>query len=99
MIFSFSKRPLLLIAAGVLAVFGFAPYGSYPLAVLALTVLFTQWQAARSPREAARIGFQFGLGVFAAGIGWIYVALHDYGGMNALLALLATLALPCAGAR
>ena len=60
------------------------------MTVLALTVLFVLWQDARSPRAAAMMGFQFGFGLFAAGIGWIYVALHDYGGMNALLALLAT---------
>ncbi len=40
---------------------------------------------------AARLGFTFGLGLFAAGVAWIYVALHDYGGMAAWLALLATL--------
>lgn len=60
------------------------------MTVLALTVLFLLWQDARTPRAAAMMGFQFGFGLFAAGIGWIYVALHDYGGMNALLALLAT---------
>lgn len=60
------------------------------MTVLALTVLFLLWQDARSPRAAAMMGFQFGFGLFAAGIGWIYVALHDYGGMNAPLALLAT---------
>lgn len=60
------------------------------MTVLALTVLFLLWQDARSPRAAAMMGFQFGFGLFAAGIGWIYVALHDYGGMNTLLALLAT---------
>jgi apolipoprotein N-acyltransferase len=74
----------------MLAVLGFAPFGIYPLTVLALAVLFVQWQGARSPRDAARMGFQFGFGLFAAGIGWIYVALHDYGDMNFLLALLAT---------
>ena len=87
----FVQGPLLRIAAGVIAVFAFAPYGVYPLAALALAVLFVQWTDAHSPREAARMGFQFGLGLFAAGTGWIYVALHDYGGMSALLALLATL--------
>jgi len=37
------------------------------------------------------IGFCFGFGFFGAGIGWIYVALHDFGHMPAALALLATL--------
>ncbi|MDD5180481.1 MAG: apolipoprotein N-acyltransferase [Gallionellaceae bacterium] len=38
-------------------------------------------------RAAAKSGFAFGLGLFSAGIGWIYVALHDYGDMPFLLAL------------
>ena len=35
---------------------------------------------------AARLGFAFGFGLFTAGISWLYVALHDYGGMPMLLA-------------
>lgn len=69
---------------------GFAPFGIFPLPVLALAVLFVLLRAA-TPTEAARLGFAFGLGLFVAGIGWIYVALHDYGDMPMLLALPATL--------
>lgn len=69
---------------------GFAPFGFFPLAVLALTVLFTQWLHAENAWAAARIGWAFGFGLFAAGTGWIYIALHDYGGMPFLLALFAT---------
>lgn len=77
--------------AGVLCVFGFAPFGIFPVPVLALALLFGLWQRAGSPREAAWLGFAFGLGLFGAGISWIYVALHVYGDMPMLLALLATL--------
>lgn len=89
----FKTRKSLLTAfiAGLLCVSGFAPFGLFPVPVLALAVLFALWQRADSPRAAAWTGFAFGLGLFAAGIGWIYVALHDYGGMNMLLALFATL--------
>ena len=48
------------------------------------------WLRAENARIAAWIGWAFGLGVFGAGIGWIYIALHDYGDMPCLLALLAT---------
>lgn len=37
------------------------------------------------------LGFFFGLGLFGAGIAWIYVALHDFGDMPAWLAAPATL--------
>jgi apolipoprotein N-acyltransferase len=78
-------------AAGLLCVLGFAPFGLFPIPVLALAVLFYLWSGAGSPRAAGWMGFAFGLGLFAAGIGWIYVALHDYGGMPLWLALPATL--------
>jgi len=77
--------------AGTVCVFGFAPFGIFPVPVLALAVLFALWQRAGTPRIAARLGFAFGLGLFGAGIGWIYVALHDYGDMPVLLALPATM--------
>jgi apolipoprotein N-acyltransferase len=76
--------------AGLSCVFGFAPFGIFPIPVLALAVLFALWMRAGSPRAAAWHGFLFGLGLFSAGIGWIYVALHDYGNMPMLLALPAT---------
>lgn len=81
----------LALLAGAACVFGFAPFGIYPLPVLALAVLFWLWQSADTPRTAAKLGYAFGLGLFGAGISWIYVALHDYGGMPLPLAALATL--------
>src|SRR3990167_2559060 len=78
-------------AAGLLCVFGFAPFGVFVVPVLALAVLFALWSRADRPSAAAWLGFAFGLGLFVAGIGWIYVALHDYGGMPLPLALPATL--------
>ena len=78
-------------AAGLLCVFGFAPFGIFVVPVLALAALFALWSRADSPSAAAWIGLSFGLGLFVAGIGWIYVALHDYGGMPLPLALPATL--------
>lgn len=81
----------LALLAGLVCVFGFAPFGAFPVPVLALAVLFALWGRAVTSRKAAWLGFAFGLGLFSAGIGWIYVALHDYGNMPALLALPATL--------
>lgn len=81
---------VLAFGVGLLAVFGFAPFGLFPFTVFALAVLFTQWLRAENARTAARIGWVFGFGLFGAGIGWIYIALHDYGDMPFLLALPAT---------
>ncbi|MDD5056736.1 MAG: apolipoprotein N-acyltransferase [Sideroxydans sp.] len=76
--------------AGVLAVSGFAPFGVFPLPVFSLAVLFWLWHKAERPAQAATIGFAFGMGLFCAGVGWIYVALHEYGYMHPVLAALAT---------
>jgi apolipoprotein N-acyltransferase len=84
-----NNAPALL--AGASCVFGFAPFGMFPLPVLALAGLFFLWQRAATAWDAAKLGFWFGLGFFAAGISWIYVALHDYGDMPLWLALPATL--------
>lgn len=76
--------------AGLFAVLGFAPFPLFPFAVFALAALFVQWQRTEDARAAARLGFCFGLGLFGAGTGWIYIALHDYGDMPLVLALPAT---------
>ncbi|MDO8988474.1 MAG: apolipoprotein N-acyltransferase [Sideroxyarcus sp.] len=83
---------LIAFIAGVVAVFGFAPFGLFPLPVLSLAILFWLWSRAERPARAAWLGFAFGMGLFCAGIGWIYVALHIYGYMHPVLAGLATAA-------
>lgn len=76
---------------GAFAVAGFAPWNIYPMPVLSLALLFWLWGQTASPRASAWLGFAFGLGMFGAGVGWIYVALHDYGNMPMVLALFTTL--------
>lgn len=58
------------------------------LAVLAALVALLDACAARgaSPRGLAGLGFAFGLGGFGAGLAWLYVSMHDYGGMPAPMA-------------
>jgi apolipoprotein N-acyltransferase len=92
------SRPALLLAfvLGAAAVASFAPLRLFALAPLALAVLFVLWARAAGPRAAAALGFAYGLGLFLAGVSWIYVSLHVFGAMSAPLAALAT-ALFCAG--
>ena len=45
------------------------------------------------PRQCFWSGFAFGLGLFLSGVSWIYVSLHEFGDMPALLAAFATLVL------
>jgi apolipoprotein N-acyltransferase len=74
---------------GAATVFGFAPYGLWAVPMLTLALLFLLWQDA-TPRHASWLGFAFGCGLFLAGVGWVFVPLHDYGGMPWLLAAFAT---------
>jgi apolipoprotein N-acyltransferase len=76
--------------AGALTVAAFAPLDLYPLAFLTLAWLVQLWSAA-SPRRAFWTGFAFGLGLFLAGVSWIYVSLHKFGDMLAPIAAFATL--------
>ncbi|HEY9100496.1 apolipoprotein N-acyltransferase [Chitinimonas sp.] len=78
---------------GAAAVFGFAPYGVWPLLLLSLALLFGLVDVAATPRKAAVIAWAWGLGYFTGTIHWIYISLHTYGGMPALLAGLAVLGL------
>lgn len=75
---------------GLVSVLAFAPFSLFPLCVVTLAILFTQWHHAANAQSAMRLGLAFGFGLFGAGVSWIYVALHDYGGMPGWLAVFAT---------
>ena len=77
--------------AGAVTVLGFAPFYLFPLPIATLALLIVLWRGAASRRDAALIGFSFGLGYFLAGVSWVYVSLHDFGAMPALLAGVLTL--------
>src|SRR5690606_24248277 len=53
-------------------------------------ILFYGWHTA-TPREAAWQGYAWGLGCFLVGVSWVYVSMHDVGGMPAPVAALMTL--------
>jgi apolipoprotein N-acyltransferase len=74
-----------------MTVLAFAPFELHPLAFLTFAFLVHLWMAA-SPRRGAWTGFWFGLGLFGAGTSWVYVSLHQFGGMPAPLAGFATVA-------
>jgi len=85
------RLPPSLLATGLggISVFGFAPFELFPLPILALALLFRLGQKA-SPRGAGWLGFCYGLGFFLAGVSWVYVSLHDVGGMATPIAIAAT---------
>jgi apolipoprotein N-acyltransferase len=75
---------------GAATVFSFAPFGASLLPALTLAGLFALWQRAPSPRRAFALGLAFGLGLFVAGVSWVYVALNTFGDMPTPVAVLGT---------
>ena len=83
--------PIFCFLAGAATVLAFAPFGLHPLAFLSFAFLIHQWISA-PPRRCLWLGFCFGLGLFGAGVSWVYVSLHQFGGMPAPIAGFATVA-------
>jgi apolipoprotein N-acyltransferase len=87
--------PAKLVAAafvlGAATVPGFAPFYLYALPLLTFAAFALLLLRARSARAALVTGFSFGLGLLVTGASWVYVSLHDFGGMPMPAAALATL--------
>jgi apolipoprotein N-acyltransferase len=66
---------------GAFSVLGFAPYYLFPIPIIAITGLCYLWAKAGTPAAAWLLGFSYGLGLYCVGIYWIYISLHDFGGM------------------
>lgn len=97
----FWRQGLALLAGGA-SVLAYAPFELFPLAFLCLGLLHALLApltpaalAGASCRRRGRygfsIGFAWGLGAMLAGVSWLYVALHRFGGMPLPLAALAVL--------
>lgn len=86
-----NKSLLAALLSGAATVVGFAPFGIFPLPFLTLALLFLLWRGTRTAHYAALTGFVWGLGFFLTGVSWVYVSLHDIGGMAMPLAAAATL--------
>jgi len=74
-------RLLLAAALGAASVLGFAPFYLYPIPVLTLGALAWMWCRSQSAGQSMLIGLAFGGGYFYSGASWVYVSMHDFGGM------------------
>ena len=83
-------QPTVLFLLGAICVLGFAPYYFYPASIFSVLGLCIFWFRARTAKQAFNMGFIYGLGLYVIGIYWIYISLHDYGGMPAFMAALFT---------
>ncbi|MEZ5626470.1 MAG: apolipoprotein N-acyltransferase [Rhodocyclaceae bacterium] len=72
--------------AGIVSVLGFAPFQLFPATLLSLAILFGLLARQRHAGNGFAIGLAWGLGAFLGGVSWLYVALHQFGGMPSVLA-------------
>lgn len=75
---SIRVRAVLATAAGGATPFAFAPYGWWPLAVVTPAILLLVLRGLH-PRQAALLGWLYGLGLFGHGVWWIQVSVHQFG--------------------
>ncbi len=89
---SLPLREWLLVLAGALSVLSFAPFDFFWILPFCLALLFSRLTHV-SPGIALSRGFCFGIGYFAAGIGWIFISVYFHSDLPLLVALLVTSAL------
>lgn len=73
------------LAAGALITLSFAPFDYWFIGLIALS-LFACLLHQQSLRSVIWRSFGFGVGLYAAGVHWIYVSIHNFGGASPLLA-------------
>lgn len=74
--------------AGAILPLGFAPFGYYLLAEVALVLLLSIWSRSTSPKWAFWYGWLFGLAFFGCGVYWVYISIHHFGKAPIPLAVL-----------
>ncbi|MFO1286378.1 MAG: hypothetical protein U1F49_07500 [Rubrivivax sp.] len=88
-------EPLALAAAGAAQTLAFVHTGAWLLPWLAAAVLAARLARAR-PGRAFVLGWAFGTGWLLAGVWWLFISMHRYGALPALLAAAAVVALAAA---
>ena len=81
---------ILFVLGGLLAGAAELPYGGW-IQIPLLSVIWWQLRAQESEslKKFFVHGLAFGLGYFVVGLWWLYISLHDVGGMNSLLSCMA----------
>ena len=75
--------------AGALAPLSLSPVNFWPAAIISVFVLLLTLEKT-APRQAAKIGWVFGLGFFGLGASWVYVSINVYGNASGIFAAFLT---------
>jgi apolipoprotein N-acyltransferase len=82
----FSLVLLLALALGAFTVLAFAPFGFWPLQIITLALIFRLVLRATSVGRGALIGCAYSAGWIGCGVHWLYISMHDYGGLPGWMA-------------
>lgn len=85
-------RRVLLLLAGLVNCFAYAPYNLYFIPFLTLPLLLLELEQQDNKRGCFLTGFIYGIGWFGSGISWVHVSIDTFGGLP-LVASLALMAL------
>ena len=85
--------PAVAFFAGAVTPFAFAPFGLWPLQIACLAILISAVLHTERARTAFYTGWAYGTASLIAGLYWLYVSMHTYGGMPSLLAVAAVVCL------
>jgi apolipoprotein N-acyltransferase len=85
--------PWLAIAVGALNTLSFAPFSLWWVQILTLAWLFHASLSAPTYKRSLIIAWLYGLGWATAGTHWLFISMHEFGGMPAIMAALAVVLL------
>lgn len=80
----------LALLAGLLYPLAFSPYDFWPALLVSIAAGYACLSRVRTGCGAFAVGWAYGFGVFAFGISWVHVSMHDYGYMPMWMAVPAT---------
>ena len=85
---------LSLLIAGAAFPLSLAPFSIWPVAIISMAIFFA-CITYQTPKIVLKRALVYGLGMFGAGISWVFVSMYYFGGVSLLFALIGT-ALFCA---
>ncbi len=79
--------------AGALLILALAPFGFSIIQILCVAFLFHLILKTSQVQQSFFVGWAFGTGWMTASVYWLFFSMHQYGGLNPLLAILAVIIL------
>lgn len=82
-------RLVIALIAGVVTPLAFAPVGLWPLQLATLALVLHMVAREDKPMAAALTGWAYSFGWLVTGVHWLYISMHDFGGMPGWMSALA----------